>query len=76
MNELKCDLIVGPITTVEKEDETIYTVPLSGTTDDAEVKLSVKVRDRMMLIDHGIDEPGNRKTVVLKPTNSQLTDFD
>jgi hypothetical protein len=75
MKELKCDMIVGPITTIEKEDENVYTVPLTGKTDDAEVKLTVKFKDRMDMKDYGIDEVGNRKTVMLKPTNSTLSDF-
>ena len=75
MKELTYDMIVGPITTIEKEDETVYSVPLTGKNDDAEVKLTVKFKDRMDMKDYGIDEVGNRKTVVLKPTNSTLSDF-
>ena len=75
MKELKCDMIVGPITTIEKEDENVYTVPLTGKTDEAEVKLTVKFRDRMDMKDYGIDEVGDKKTVVLKQTNSTLSDF-
>ena len=75
MKELKCDMIVGSITTIEKEDETVYTVPLTGKNDDAEVKLTVKFKDRMDMKDYGIDEVGNRKTVLLTSTNSTLSDF-
>ena len=76
MKELKCDMIVGPITTIEKEDETVYTVPLTGKNDDAEVKLTVKFKDRMDMKDYGIDEVGNRKTVLLTSTNATLSDFE
>lgn len=76
MKELKCDMIVGPITTIEKEDENVYTVPLTGKTGDAEVKLTVKFKDRMDMKDYGIDEVGNCKTVMLKQTNSTLDDFE
>lgn len=75
MKELKCDMIVGPITTIEKEDETVYSVPLTGKTDNAVVSLTVKFRDRMDMKDYGIDEVNNKKTVVLKQTNSTLSDF-
>jgi hypothetical protein len=54
----------------------VYTVPLTGKTDDAEVKLTVKFKDRMDMKDYGIDEVGNRKTVMLKQTNSTLNDFE
>jgi hypothetical protein len=63
------------ITTIEKEDETVYSVPLTGKNDNAVVTLTVKFKDRMDMKDYGIDEVGNRKTVVLKQTNSTLSDF-
>ena len=75
MKELKCDLIVGPITTVEKEDETVYSVPLSGKNESAEVKLTLKFRDRVDMVDHGVDVVGSRKVVVLSQANTELTDF-
>lgn len=77
MRDLKCDLQVKPITIVEKEDETSYTVPLTGITSrGVEVKLVVKTTDRTDLIDHGIDVVGNHKTVVLTPTDTKLSDFE
>jgi len=75
MKQMTCDLIVGNITTVEKEDENTYTVPLTGKTEDSEFKLSVKVRNRDILDEHGIGDVGNKVTVELSLTNTQLTDF-
>lgn len=77
MQELRCDMIVKPITSVENEDEVKYSVPLAGkTTDGIEVKLVVKTTDRTDLINHGIDMVGNHKTVILTQKDSQLTDFE
>ena len=76
MKELRCDLIVGPITTVEKEDETVYSAPLSGKSDDDVITMTVKCRNRDVLEEYGVGSVGNRVTVVLHPTNSQLSDFE
>ena len=72
---LRCDVVVGPIHILEKEDETVFTVPLTGKTDDGEFKLSVKSTCRGFLEEHGIGEVGNRLSVELSATNMSLTDY-
>lgn len=75
MKTMNCDLTAGNITTVEKEDETTYSVPLTGKTGDSEVKLVVKVGNRDILDEHGIGDVGNKVSVSISPTNTELTDF-
>ena len=75
MNRQTCDMTVGPIGILEKEDETVYTAPLTGKTDEGDFKLVVKARSRGALEELGIAEVGNKVTIEISPTNSQLTDF-
>jgi len=75
MKTMNCDLIVGNITTVEKEDETTYSVPLTGKTGDSEVKLVVKVVNHDILDEYGIGEVGNKVSVAISATNSRLDSF-
>ena len=75
MKTMNCDLIVGNITTVEKEDETTYSVPLTGKTADGEFKLVVKYTNRDILDEHGIGDVGNKVSVSISPTNTELTDY-
>ena len=71
--ELKCDLTVDQIKITEKEDGTTFTAVLSGNT--CGIKMTVKADSRDTLEEYGINEVDDRRTVVLRPTNSKLEDF-
>ena len=75
MKTINCDLVTGNITILVKEDETVYSVPLTGKTADGEFKLVVKYRNKDILDEHGIGEVGNKVSVSISPTNTELTDF-
>lgn len=75
MKTMNCDLIEGNMTIVVKEDETVYSVPLTGKTGDSDVKLVVKSNNKDILDEYGIGEVGNKVSVSISPTNMELTDF-
>ena len=75
MKTMNCDLTAGNITIVVKEDETTYSVPLTGKTGDSDVKLVVKSNNKDILDEYGMGEVGNKVSVAISQTNMELTDY-